>query len=87
MQRLGQIMNRRDERNWMVPRQGTVRRKVYEALIAGKPAGLIMKELGLSRASYNSHRHCIVSWECANRNSYKVRTFRRYGDTFMEVSA
>lgn len=90
MQKLGQVMNARDERNWMIPRPGTIRRKVYDALVAGKRAGEIMSELGLSRKAYDSHRHFITSWANANRNSYAVkhptvRTLRRVGDNFVEI--
>lgn len=78
------VMNPRDERNWMIPRPGTVRRKVYDLLVAGKKTGEIMRELNLTRPAYNSHRHFITSWEKANS---AVRTFRREGDEFVEVGA
>jgi len=83
-------MNPRDERNWMIPRTGTKRRQVYDAIVAGNRAGNIMRELGLSRGAYNSHRHFITSWEKANKSAYDVkhrgvRTFRREGDEFVEV--
>ena len=92
MRKPGEIMNPRDEQGWMIPRSGTKRRKVYDALKAGKRAGEIMKEFGLSRPAYNSHRHFIVRTENANRHSYAVkhpgiRTFRRVGDEFVEVNA
>ena len=89
MQQLGQTMNPRDERNWMVPRPNTKRRKVYDAIRAGKRAGEIMKETGLSRKAYNSHRYHITAWENANRISYAVKTFKRVetedGPEFVEV--
>ncbi len=85
MQRLGQVMNPRDERNWMIPRPNTKRRQVYDLLVAGKKAGEIMKELNLTRPAYNSHRHFITCWEKANKSSYAVRTFRRVGDEFVEA--
>ena len=77
MQQLGQTMNPRDERNWMVPRPNTKRRKVYDALRAGKRAQDIMKETKLSRSAYNDHRYKITSWEKANRISYGVKTLWR----------
>jgi FixJ family two-component response regulator len=86
---LGQIMNPRDERNWMIPRPNTKRRQVYDLLVAGKRAGEIMKELNLTRKAYSSHRHFITSWENANKNSYAVKnanrlivTLRRVGNEF-----
>lgn len=89
MQKLGQLMNPRDERGWMIPRQNTKRRQVYDALKAGKRPIEIMKELNLSRPAFNSHRHFITS-EKANAAAYAVkmgimRTYRRVGNEFVEV--
>jgi hypothetical protein len=70
VQRLGQVMNPRDERGWMIPRPGTKRRKVYDALVAGKKAGEIMKELGLHRKAYSSHQYFIAHTENANAIHY-----------------
>lgn len=70
MQQLGQIMNPRDERNWMIPRPNTKRRRVYDALASGKRAGEIMNELGLTRSAYYNHRYFITSWANANASSY-----------------
>jgi FixJ family two-component response regulator len=89
MRQLGQLMNPRDGRNWMIPRPNTKRRQVYDLLVAGKRAGEIMKELNLSRKTYDSHRYFITSWESANRNSYAVKnadrvvTLRRVGNEFV----
>jgi FixJ family two-component response regulator len=90
MRQLGQIMNPRDERNWMIPRPNTKRRQVYDLLVAGKRAGEIMKELNLSRGAFNGHRHFITSWDKANKSAYAVknadrfvRTYRR--DEFVEM--
>lgn len=69
MQQLGQLMNPRDERGWMVPREGTKRRQIYDALVAGKRAGEIMREMGMGRKAYNSHRYFITCWENANRRN------------------
>jgi hypothetical protein len=86
---MGQIMNPRDERNWMIPRAGTKRRKVYDALVAGKKAGEIMKDMNLTRGAFNAHRRFITSWQKANHEAYAVknglRTFRRVGNEFVEV--
>jgi FixJ family two-component response regulator len=78
MQRLGQVMNPRDERNWMIPRPGTKRRQVYDALVAGKRAGEIMKELNLSKPAFDSHRYFITSWENANIGSYIQKNADKY---------
>jgi hypothetical protein len=78
MQQLGQIMNPRDERGWMIPRPNTKRRQVYDALVSGKRAGEIMKELNLSRPAYNSHRYFITSWANANLGSYIQKNADRY---------
>lgn len=64
----GQLMNPRDCRGWMIPREGTKRRAVYDALCAG----LSRVDLGLSKAAWDQHRRCIVSAE-------KVWAWRRAG--------
>jgi hypothetical protein len=73
VRQLGHLMNPRDERNWMIPREGTQRRRIYDALVSGKRAGLIMQELGLSRRTYNSERYFITSWAKANARAYAVK--------------
>jgi hypothetical protein len=70
MQQLGSTMNPRDERGWMIPRPGTKRRKVYNALVEGKKAGEIMKELGLHRKAYSSHQYFIANTARANAGRY-----------------
>lgn len=91
MQKLGQIMNPRDARGWMIPRIGTKRRKVYDMLVDGRKPSEIMGVLDLSRPAFNSHRHFITSPVKANRSSYAVktgiRTLVRVGDEFVEVHA
>jgi FixJ family two-component response regulator len=77
MQRLGQTMNPRDQRNWMIPRPNTKRRQVYDMLVAGKRAGEIMKELNLTKPAFDSHRYFIARWESANRSSYAVKNAHR----------
>jgi len=74
MQKLGQIMNPRDERGWMIPRPNTKRRQVYEALVEGRKAGQTIKAMGLTRKAYDNHRHFIVSWAKANASSYANKT-------------
>jgi hypothetical protein len=71
MQQLGHVMNPRDERGWMIPRPNTKRRKIYDALVAGKKAGEIMRELGMSRKAYSSHQNIISRWEITNRLAYE----------------
>lgn len=66
-------MNPRDGQNWMIPRPGTKRRRIYDALVSGKRAGEIMRDLGLSRPAYNSHRYFITSWANANASAGKNR--------------
>ncbi len=73
MQQLGQPMNPRDERGWMIPRPGTKRRRVYDLLSAGKPASEIMWELELSRKAYSNHQWFIANSEKANAAAYAVR--------------
>jgi hypothetical protein len=66
-------MNPRDERGWMIPRPGTKRKKVYDALVSGKRAGEIMREMGLSRKAYSSHQWFIANSEKANAAAYAVK--------------
>lgn len=73
MRQLGQIMNPRDERGWMVPREGTKRRQVYDALVMGRRASEIMQLARLGRAAYDNHRYFIMHWEKANKIAYAVR--------------
>jgi hypothetical protein len=40
-------------------------------LVAGKKAGEIMRELGMSRKAYSSHQNIISRWEITNRLSYE----------------
>ena len=93
---LGQIMNPRDEHNWMIPRPGTKRRQVYDLLIAGKRAGEIMKELNLTRRAYSDHQQRIACWQKADRTGYaarryaakssvRVRTLVRVGNEFVSA--
>jgi FixJ family two-component response regulator len=73
MRQLGQTMNPRDERGWMIPRPGTKRRQVYDALIAGTKAGKTILAMGLTRKAYDNHRHFIMSWQKANASNYAVK--------------
>jgi FixJ family two-component response regulator len=70
MNQVGQTMNPRDERGWMIPRPGTKRRQVYDALVEDRPTDFVMWELELTRKAYYNHRHFIMSWVKANASSY-----------------
>ena len=87
MQQLGQIMNPRDERNWMIPRPNTKRRQVYDLLVAGKRASEIMRELNLTRPAYDNHRYFITSWQKANMASYVMKNADRFVRTIRRESA
>jgi hypothetical protein len=74
MQQLGQPMNPRDDRGWMIPRPGTKRRQIYDAMVAGDPPYKIMWDMGfMPRGTFNSHRYAITSTEKANRISYEAK--------------
>lgn len=60
----GQIVNPRDERGWMIPREGTVRRRVYDALCAGSN-----QIDGMTQRAFSTHKANIVNWP-------KVREWR-----------
>lgn len=70
--RIGQHVNKRDERGWMIPRPGTVRRRVYDLLIAGKDVGSIHKALGISYASCVMHKRNIEQADRANAQRYNM---------------
>lgn len=59
----GEIQNPRDERGWMVPREGTLRRRVYDAMVAGLPTQVASSKLGIPASHYRAYRQCIVSWK------------------------
>lgn len=58
---IGQTVNPRDERGWMVPRAGTIRRSVYDALVAGTSYRDVCQSLGISKWSYYGHRDYIMN--------------------------
>ena len=63
--KIGQIVNPRDERGWMIPKPGTVRRAVYNALVAG-----LSQVEGLNMDAFYTHKQAIVGWR-------KVQEWRR----------
>jgi len=73
MRQMGEVMNPRDERGWMVPRHATKRRQVYDMLVAGRRPFEIMYVLELSRPAFNNHRHFITSWGKANASAYATK--------------
>jgi FixJ family two-component response regulator len=68
--KVGELQNQRDERGWMIPRAGTRRRAVYDALVAGGCASEICATLSLSRRAFDSHKAYIARWG-------KVQRWRR----------
>jgi hypothetical protein len=74
MQQLGQPMNPRDDRGWMIPRPGTKRRQIYDALVRGDPPYKIMWDMGfMPRGTFNNHVYFITKPEKANRIAYEAR--------------
>lgn len=69
--KLGEFVNARDERGWMIPKEGTLRRRVYEAMRSGNPRRAICTALGISLDVYDAHRAYIVNWRVvqARRNA------------------
>lgn len=70
--RLGQKVNARDERGWMIPRPGTVRRRVYDMMVNGNGAAKIHKALGISYASCIMHQQNITKSDRLNAQRYNV---------------
>lgn len=65
--KVGQLQNARDERGWMIPRAGTRRRAVYDALVAGVDAAEICASLSMGRRAFATHKASIVRWHKVNR--------------------
>jgi hypothetical protein len=75
--KIGELQNERDERGWMIPREGTRRRAVYDGMIAGKDADVICESLSMRRTAFKAHAAYIARWQ-------KVHRWRRAS---MEVRA
>jgi hypothetical protein len=65
--KIGQLQNERDERGWMIPRQGTRRRAVYDALVLGKDASEICGSLAMRREAFATHKAYIARWQKVHR--------------------
>jgi hypothetical protein len=65
--KIGQLQNERDERGWMIPRAGTRRRAVYDALVLGISAAEICEALSMGRDAFATHKASIVRWQKVNR--------------------
>lgn len=70
--KLGQIVNPRDERGWMVPREGTTRRRVYDLMVQGKRGREIWVTLNISHTSYVTHRQNIIRTARLNAQRYNA---------------
>jgi hypothetical protein len=65
--KIGQLQNERDERGWMIPREGTRRRAVYDALILGKDATAICESLSMGLGAFATHKAYIARWQKVHR--------------------
>lgn len=70
--RLNQKINERDERGWRVPREGTIRRAVYDRLVAGEKVGTIHEAVGISFMSCIMHKRAITKPERVNALNYNA---------------
>lgn len=52
---IGQLVNPRDERGWMIPRQGTIRRSVYNGLVLGLSLWELSEALEISHDAVEAH--------------------------------
>ena len=64
--KIGALQNARDERGWMIPREGTLRRAIYDAMVANEGPAAVRQRLNLSGAAYAQHRSVIVNWGTIN---------------------
>ncbi len=71
--RFGQLINIRDSRGWMVPREGTTRRAIYDGLVLGLSIGELAEGLGITRDAAWQHKDCITNWG-------QVHEYRRAGE-------
>ena len=58
----GQLQNPRDARGWMIPREGTRRRAVYDALVAGNSPAEVCAALNMGKRAFDAHKAYIVRW-------------------------
>lgn len=70
--RIGQNVNPRDERGWRIPRPGTVRRRVYEMMLAGKSVPQITKALDISYICCCMHQQHIKKPDRTNALKYNL---------------
>lgn len=70
---IGQHGNPRDKRGWMVPRAGTMRRRVYDLLVLGKRNKEAYEALGISYEAYRKHRRFIEKTDHWNSIQYQSR--------------
>lgn len=59
---VGQLRNDRDARNWMVPREGTRRRGVYDGMVLGLSLREIADGLGITWDAAWQHKEVITNW-------------------------
>lgn len=72
MGKLGRKIRKRDARGWLIPRDGTMRRRVYDLLVTHKNLGFIQKTLGISYAGAVMHKRCIVKSDRVNALKYNL---------------
>jgi len=70
--RIGQTVNVRDERGWMIPRAGTVRLRVYNMMVQGKGVAEIHKALRISYAVCLMHQRHITQTARVNAQKYNA---------------
>lgn len=63
---IGQLVNPRDGRGWKIPKEGTIRRGVYNGLVLGLSAQEIATGLRISRKAVLAHKASIVNWKRFN---------------------
>ena len=75
--RLGQTVNPRDERGWMIPRLGTARRQVYDLMAQGKSVKEICTILNTPKYSVVVHRQNITKTARLNAQRYNASHDRK----------
>lgn len=69
--KVGRIVNPRDARGWRIPHEGTKRRLVYNAMVAGKSTRQIAGEMGISIPAVSMQKRAITQPDYVNAMGYE----------------
>ena len=73
----GENQNPRDQRGWMIPKEGTIRRKVYDLMVMGFTPQHICEELHMSKVLFAVNRHYIQNADRVNARQLKHKRWQQ----------